>query len=575
METRATECRTMQLLRELQTNKLDTSSKIIYAPRQQDDIYAGIMPELPLDKLPEDILHHVYSLMPLKDAARAACVSHGFLRCWRRYPILVLNSKTIVDDMESYAISKIDHIINNHSGIGVKVFKLQLFACPNIDAAVLDKWFVHVIKAGIKELSLEMSLCKKRTEYNFPCSILSSKAGGGTIQSLFLSSCSFHPTVALGCNISLTSLHLYEVHISGEEIGQFLSNSFALERLVISDCNDIIQFKVPCLMQQLKYLQVTKCEMLEVISIDAPKLSSFIYGDVGIQISLGDPLQVKDIRLMGYNQPNTICFARTELPSIMPNVESLIVSSTDEMISTPMVPIKFLHLKLLEIYLAELLAFPPNYDFFSLVSFLDGSPALETFILHVKQRCERRDSILDGEHTNLRQILHPRHANLQNVTITGFNSTKSMIELTSHILENAPSLKCITLDTANFYDKNLLTMGECLPMRKGGILEARKAFDAAKRYIAGKVPAHVEYNLLALCHKPDFYLLSLECIALDTAKFYGGYLLKIGKCLRMSKEALIEAHKAHEAVRRCIEEEAPSSVKLKVQEPCRECNSYY
>jgi hypothetical protein len=53
METRATECRTMQLLRELQTNKLDTSSKIIYAPRQQDDIYAGIMPELPLDKLPE------------------------------------------------------------------------------------------------------------------------------------------------------------------------------------------------------------------------------------------------------------------------------------------------------------------------------------------------------------------------------------------------------------------------------------------------------------------------------------------------------------------------------------------
>uniref|UniRef100_A0A0D3G0N3 F-box domain-containing protein n=1 Tax=Oryza barthii TaxID=65489 RepID=A0A0D3G0N3_9ORYZ len=561
METRATKCRTMQLLRELQTNKLDTSSKIFDAQRQQDDIYAGIMPEFPLDKLPEDILHHVYFLMPLKDAARAACVSHGFLRCWRRYPILVLNSKTI-------------------------------------DAAVLDKWFVHVIKAGIKELSLEMSLCKKRTEYNFPCSILSSKAGGGTIQSLFLSSCSFHPTVALGCNISLTSLHLYEVHISGEEIGQFLSNSFALERLVISDCNDIIQFKVPCLMQQLKYLQVTKCEMLEVISIDAPKLSSFIYGDVGIQISLGDPLQVKDIRLMGYNQPNTVCYARTELPSIMPNVESLIVSSTDEMISTPMVPIKFLHLKLLEIYLAELLAFPPNYDFFSLVSFLDGSPALETFILHVKQRCERRDSILDGEHTNLRQILHPRHANLQNVTITGFNSTKSMIELTSHILENAPSLKCITLDTANFYDKNLLTMGECLPMRKGGILEARKAFDAAKRYIAGKVPSHVEYkflepcrkfyhviakrsitaachSLLALCHKPDFYLLSLECITLDTAKFYGGYLLKIGKCLRMSKEALIEAHKAHEAVRRCIEEEAPSFVKLKVQEPCRECNSYY
>ncbi|KAF0892490.1 hypothetical protein E2562_016798 [Oryza meyeriana var. granulata] len=340
METRATKCRTMQLLHEL-----GTSAKIIDAP------YVEIMPELPLDKLPEDILRHICSFMPLKDAARAACVSHGFLRCWRHYPILIFNSETLGlikrklgldaeevplyesafrgNDKESHAVSKIDHIIKNHSGIGVKVLKLRLFPCPKISGAVIDRWLETVIKPGIKELSLEMSSCKKRTEYNFPCSVLSNKAGGGTIQSLFLYSCAFHPTVTLGCN-SLTSLHLCEVHICGEELGQFLSNSFALERLVISDCNDIIQFKVPCRMQQLKYLEVTKCQMLQVIEIDAPKLSTFIYWDVGVQISLGDPLQVKYIRLMGYKQPNTVCYARTELPSIMPNVESLIVSSTDE-----------------------------------------------------------------------------------------------------------------------------------------------------------------------------------------------------------------------------------------------------
>uniref|UniRef100_A0A0E0KVI9 Uncharacterized protein n=1 Tax=Oryza punctata TaxID=4537 RepID=A0A0E0KVI9_ORYPU len=53
METRATNCRTMQLLRELETEELGASAKIIDAPRQRDDIYAEIMPELPLDKLPE------------------------------------------------------------------------------------------------------------------------------------------------------------------------------------------------------------------------------------------------------------------------------------------------------------------------------------------------------------------------------------------------------------------------------------------------------------------------------------------------------------------------------------------
>lgn len=54
-----------------------------------------------------------------------------------------------------------------------------------------------------------------------------------------------------------------------------------------------------------------------------------------------------------------------------------------QMTSTPVVPSKFLHLKFLEIYLKELFASLPSYDFFSLVSFLDASPALETFILHV------------------------------------------------------------------------------------------------------------------------------------------------------------------------------------------------
>uniref|UniRef100_A0A0D9ZR20 Uncharacterized protein n=1 Tax=Oryza glumipatula TaxID=40148 RepID=A0A0D9ZR20_9ORYZ len=512
METRAIKCRTMQLLHELQTNELGASAKIIDAPPRRGDISTGIMRELPLDKLPEDILHRVYSLMPLKDAVRAACVSHGFLRCWRRYPILILNNKTIglikrklsLDDMESYAVSKIDHIIKSHSGIGVKVLKLQLFACPNISAAVLDKWFVTVIKPGIEELSLEMSSLKKRTVYNFPCSVLSNKAGGGTIRSLFLSSCAFHPTVTLGCNRSLTSLHLCKVDICGEELGQFLSNSFSLERLVISDCSDIIKFKVPCLMQQLKYLEVTKCQMLQVIEIDAPKLSTFIYGDVGIKISLGDPLQVKDIRLMGYNEADTVCYARTKLPSILPNIESLIVSSPNEMTSTPVVPSKFLHLKFLEIYLKELFASLPSYDFFSLVSFLDASPALETFILHVEQRFERHDSILDGEPTDLRRILHDGHANLQNVTITGFNSSKSMIELTTHVLENAPSLKCITLDTANFSGKNHLAMGECYPMMRGGILEARRAFEAARRHIAGKIPSFVEYKFLEPCRHCHF-----------------------------------------------------------------------
>lgn len=51
-------------------------------------------------------------------------------------------------------------------------------------------------------------------------------------------------------------------------------------------------------------------------------------------------------------------------------------------VNTPMVLRRFLQLKYLEI---ELFTpnYSPDYDFYSLVSFLDASPALETFILRV------------------------------------------------------------------------------------------------------------------------------------------------------------------------------------------------
>jgi hypothetical protein len=48
-----------------------------------------------------------------------------------------------------------------------------------------------------------------------------------------------------------------------------------------------------------------------------------------------------------------------------------------------MVPGKFLHLKSLDITLSGKSIFSPSYDFFSLISFMDASPALESFALCV------------------------------------------------------------------------------------------------------------------------------------------------------------------------------------------------
>ncbi|PNT61892.1 hypothetical protein BRADI_5g22520v3 [Brachypodium distachyon] len=121
------------------------------------------------------------------------------------------------------------------------------------------------------------------------------------------------------------------------------------------------------------------------------------------------------------------------------------------MISTPTLPSKFVHLKYLRFTLHEDEAISPAYDYLSLVSFLEASPCLETFIFQVIQQGMKHDSII-GDSSHLRQLPEHRHDKLKSVAIGGFCSAKSLVELTCHIVENATSLEFLLLDTTQGYN---------------------------------------------------------------------------------------------------------------------------
>ncbi|GJM97595.1 hypothetical protein PR202_ga14531 [Eleusine coracana subsp. coracana] len=235
----------------------------------------------------------------------------------------------------------------------------------------------------------------------------------------------------VGCLNNLTTVDLRSVHITGEELYGFLSNTLALERLELTNCSDIVCLKIPCLLSNLNVLEVYDCVMLE-------------------------------------------------------------------MVNTPMVSGKFIHLKYLEIVLIKP-SCTLDYDFCSLVSFLDGSPALETFVLRIEVPAIRHDSILECSDST---SLHPRrisghcHENLKNVMITGFCSAKSMIELTNHILERTPSLNCITLDTSRGHDDKA---GNCSQMFEEDLMEAQRARLAIGRYLEQNVPSTVSLKLIEPC----------------------------------------------------------------------------
>ncbi|KAF2937842.1 hypothetical protein DAI22_03g078900 [Oryza sativa Japonica Group] len=227
--------------------------------------------------LPEDIWCHIHSLMPFKDAARAACVSHAFRRSWQHRPNLIFCIGTLGLDF----INKIDRIIKNHSGIGIKSLQLEYdtFCNARRSASIsyhLNNWLQIAVTPWIEELILTLSLSSYNVDYNFPCSLLSD-GRGSSLRHLYLGSCFFHPTVNLELR-NLTRLHLVTVHITGDEFGCLLSNSYALERLELKYCYGIICLKIPCLLQRLSHLEVFECRMLQAIENKAPNLCSFDLG---------------------------------------------------------------------------------------------------------------------------------------------------------------------------------------------------------------------------------------------------------------------------------------------------------
>jgi len=65
----------------------------------------------------KEIWQHIHSLMPLRDAARAASVSHAFLHSWRHRPNLTFSFQTVYSIICASDFTKtIDHIMKKTLG---------------------------------------------------------------------------------------------------------------------------------------------------------------------------------------------------------------------------------------------------------------------------------------------------------------------------------------------------------------------------------------------------------------------------------------------------------------------------
>ncbi|CAL4975606.1 unnamed protein product [Urochloa decumbens] len=394
----------------------------------------------------------------MQDAARAACVCRELLQSWRYYPELEFSAKTLSLDeqhtciqgqMAKDIIKRIDGALQNFAGIWVKRLKFELRFFRKLRAHYINHWLdAAATTLSIKELTLDLPPDGKM-KYSFPCELFFDEKGC-SIQSLCLSACAFSPEHGSSCFRSLKRVNFSRVDITTEDSWLFLFNSLALEHLELEYCHGIAYLRIPCTLQLLSSLQVRRCNMLQAIESDAPNLATFQYQGPIIQFSLGDALQLKDINISIYPWFNLFNYARKELPALAPNLETLFLMSADEVgcfYPFTIVP----HEKSIPLKHLEIAIVGPrtengyHFEFFSLVTFLNTSPELETFILHVEESAVQKSHLVIDP-SKLVKLPKHCHQNIKHVKITGFCPIKELLELTFYILEDAASLRWLTLD---------------------------------------------------------------------------------------------------------------------------------
>ncbi|VAI19803.1 unnamed protein product [Triticum turgidum subsp. durum] len=470
---------------------------------KQDHSSQGGETQYPGPHLPEDIWCHIYSLLPMRDAARAACVSNAFQRFWRCHPNLAFSMKALGMDKRSCGedeiarnfTSKVDHILKNRLCMAIKTLEI-VFRYYNDQVCNLDSWLQTVVTPGIEELTIQLSR-KSGRYYNFPWSVLANESGS-SIRYINLSCCVFSSTAGL-CLKSLSRLELCDVDITGDQLGS-LHNSFALQQVRLRLCNNISCLKIPFHLRQLGCLEVFDCS-LQLIEIEAQNISNFQFrGHTQVQLPLGVALQLKKL-VMSF--PGAVSYVCADFPSSLQYVEAPTICSSHEMIDTPVLPSKFFHIKYLSVDLSAL-AFSPTYDYCSLISFFDASPSLETLVVNVLQVKMLHESIVGDNTSHLREMPGHRHDSLKTVKIIGFSSAKSLVELTCHIIENTTSLECLTLDTTRGHPWDSCSSnytGKCLLLHGDFMVEARKGLLAIRTYVEPKVPSGVKLNVVEPCRR--------------------------------------------------------------------------
>lgn len=258
------------------------------------------------NKLPEELLVTIISLLPMREAARTSIISRRWRYLWRKYLHLDFNFKNITgksgglhifsQHLEAVYVERVKKIIELYSGESLETFRLDHVLSEEY-SGLIDQWIEFAVEKHVQKLCISLggqkisptryrnrnldlnSLFENGKPYEFPYWLFNEGRGSG-LRHLSLNFCKLTLCPTFDNFKSLTSLYLKNTELPKKIVQNILINCSRLEWLSITHCSCLGRLKfgggasVPL---KLKHLNLSTCNVKGIeIGADV-KLASFEY----------------------------------------------------------------------------------------------------------------------------------------------------------------------------------------------------------------------------------------------------------------------------------------------------------
>ncbi|KAL5708928.1 hypothetical protein ACHQM5_019671 [Ranunculus cassubicifolius] len=447
-----------------------------------------------ISELPDDILYIIVSFLTMKEAAKTGSLSRRWKLLWmkcvasslthnvdvltmitnpdpRFYSGDCLASKFLasyVSDRRTFRLTKrrnfaglVYQILHlDHSSVKDSFsvrFYLKKDTVENIDqltdmasaltkdfAHNIDKWIKMAVSKRYQNPVIDMShffiqgeiYGNRNHKYSFPC-LFPAREAKPTVKFMGLKRCSVRPLVS--CRFSsLIDIKLRNVTLNNEIIPGILSYCHDLEKISLSWCEGLLHLKIPGPSLKLKHLTVLFCWGLEKIEVHAKNLKRLQFSGFWIEFIPIDVPNLSEVIFRNECQLplNVLGYARGKLSSDVPQLEYLMLTVTpveEKKITRRL--ISFANLKKL-----VLLATTFGGALWGFIPLLQASPYLRNFQLHqdIRDYNDEEQGVMEKPCDF--PLLH-----LEEITLSGFVGRPHDIEFMTYLLNNAPSLKKLTI----------------------------------------------------------------------------------------------------------------------------------